>query len=176
VVAGPRYVIVGSPLTADATTLPVRATFVPWLGSVLTERLVGEPGQVVTAAPGTQLPRPRWADAIEGAEGERTPLPDVVDVPARAGTFFLLRGGRRVGAIVVNPPPEESNLDRFTARELADRLESDRTLVAPTASSWTSMAYRAAARRSLVEPALIAALLMLIIEAIAVGARSRRVA
>jgi hypothetical protein len=176
IVAGPRYVIVGSPLTADATTLPVRATFVPWLGSVLTERLVGEPGQVVTAAPGTQLPRPRWADAIEGAEGERTPLPDVVDVPARAGTFFLLRGGRRVGAIVVNPPPEESNLDRFTARELADRLESDRTLVAPTASSWTSMAYRAAARRSLVEPALIAALLMLIIEAIAVGARSRRVA
>ena len=38
------------------------------------------------------------------------------------------------------------------------------------------MAFRAAARRSLIEPALIAALLMLIVEAIVIGARSRRVA
>jgi hypothetical protein len=176
VVAGPRYVLVGSPITAEATTLPVRATFVPWLGSVLTERLVGEPGQVIEAQPGAQLPRPRWADAIEGPDGERTTLADVLDVPTRAGTFFLLRGGRRVGAVVVNPPPDESILDRYSAAELADRLKSERTLVAPNASSWATMAFRAAARRSLIEPALIAALLMLMIEAIAIGARSRRVA
>jgi hypothetical protein len=175
-VAGPRYVLVGSPLTAEATGLPVRATFIPWLGSVLTERLVGEPGQVIEAQPGVQLPRPRWADAMETPEGGRTPLGDVVDVPPRAGTFFLLRGGRRVGAIVVNPPPEESILDRYSAAELADRLKSERTLVAPNASSWATMTFRAAARRSLIEPALIAALLMLIVEAIAIGARSRRVA
>lgn len=176
IVAGPRYVLVGSPLIADATTLPVRATFVPWLGSVLTERLVGEPGQVIEAAPGSQIARPRWADAIEGADGQRISLGDVVDVPPRAGTFFLLRAGRRVGAIVANPPPEESILDRYTAAELADRLKSERTLVASNESSWATMAFRAAARRSLIEPALIAALLMLIVEAIAVGARSRRVA
>jgi hypothetical protein len=176
VVAGPRYVLMGSPITPEATSLPVRATFVPWLGSVLTERLVGEPGQVIEAQPGAQLPRPRWADAVEGPDGERTTMGDVVDVPARAGTFFLLRNGRRVGAIVVNPPADESVLDRYSAAELSDRLKSERTLVAPNASAWATMAFRAAARRSLIEPALIAALLMLIIEAIAIGARSRRVA
>jgi Aerotolerance regulator N-terminal len=175
VIAGPRYVLVGSPITPEATTLPVRATFVPWLGSVLTERLVGEPGQVVEAQPGMQLPRPRWADALEGPDGARTTLGDVVDVPARAGTFFLLRGGRRVGAIVVNSAPDESVLDRYSGRELADRLKSERTDVAPTASSWAALAFRAAARRSLVEPLLVAALLMLIVEAVAIGARNRRV-
>ena len=51
IVAGPRYVLMASPINPDATNLPVRATFVPWVGSVLTERLVGEPGQVISAAP-----------------------------------------------------------------------------------------------------------------------------
>src|SRR6185369_13031665 len=96
IVAGPRYVLIGSPLTPDATNLPVRATFVPWLGAVLTERLVGEPGQVISAAPGAQLPRPRWADAIVGLDGQRTALTETLDVPTRGGTFFLTRAGRRV--------------------------------------------------------------------------------
>src|SRR5690606_15701809 len=116
--AGPGYVIAASPLTPDATTLPVRASFVPWLGGVLTERLVGEPGQVIEAAPGTQLARPRWADAIQTAEGARTPLAELLDVPTRAGTYFLTRGDRRVGAVVVNPSADESQLDRLTPAEL----------------------------------------------------------
>src|SRR6185503_9023623 len=102
IVAGPRYVIVGSPLTPDATSLPVRATFVPWLGGVLSERLVGDPGQVIDAVPGASLPRPRWADAIQLGDRQPTPLGETLDVPARAGTFFLLRGTTRVGAVVVN--------------------------------------------------------------------------
>jgi hypothetical protein len=175
IVAGPRYVLVGSPLTPDATNLPVRASFVPWLGTVLTERLVGEPGQAIAADPGTRVARPRWADAIESAEGQRTPLGsgDFLDVPAHTGTYFLTRSNRRVGALVVNPPPEESVLDRLTAAELRDRLPSDRTLGAPNAAAWPQMAFSTAARSSLVEPALIVALVMLLIEAIAIGARGR---
>jgi len=173
-VAGPRYVIVGSPLTADATNLPVRATFVPWLGSVMTERLVGEPGAVLEAEPGARLPRPRWADAMETPEGQRTPLPEIIDVPTRAGTYFLTRANRRVGAIVVNPSAAESNLERFSANELRDRLRSERTLVATDPSIWATQAFRAAARRSLIEPALMAALLLLVVEAIVIGARTRR--
>src|SRR6185369_9264844 len=34
IVAGPRYVILASSLSPDATNLPVRAMFVPWLGTV----------------------------------------------------------------------------------------------------------------------------------------------
>ena len=174
IVAGPRYVIVGSPLTADATNLPIRATFVPWLGTIMTERLVGEPGAVLEAEPGARLPRPRWADAMETPEGQRTSLAEVVDVPTRAGTYFLTRANRRVGAIVVNASANESSLERFSANELRDRVRSERTLVATDASNWATQAFRSAARRSLIEPALIVALLLLVIEAIVIGARTRR--
>jgi hypothetical protein len=176
IVAGPKYVLVGSSLSPDATNLPVRAMFVPWLGSVLTERLVGEPGAVISAQPGAQLTRPRWADAIELSSGQRTALGESLDVPIRAGTYFLSRANRRVGAVVVNPSADESVLDRYSANELRDRLRTERTLVASDAGAWAAQAFRAAARRSLIEPALLIALVMLVIEAIVIGARTRRVA
>lgn len=176
IIAGPRYVIVASPLAPEATNLPVRAAFVPWLGAVLTERLVGEPGQVLNAAPGARLPRPRWADAIQNADGQRTPLGESLDAPMRAGTYFLSLGDHRVGALVVNAPAEESSLDRIPASEMGARLGTSRAVVAPDAGSWVSMAFRAAARRSLIEPALIFGLIMLVVEAIAIRARSRQVA
>ena len=49
IVVGARYAVIASPLDPAATTLPVRAAFVPWLANVLTERLVGEPGGVIVA-------------------------------------------------------------------------------------------------------------------------------
>jgi len=176
IVAGPKYVVVGSSLSPDATNLPVRAMFVPWLGSVLTERLVGEPGAVISAEPGGQLPRPRWADAIELSNSQRSALGESLEVPSRAGTYFLTRANRRVGALVVNPSANESVLDRFSANELRDRLRTERTLVASDAGAWAAQAFRAAARRSLIEPALVVALIMLVVEAIVIGARGRRVA
>lgn len=176
IIAGPRYILVGSPLTPDATTLPVRATFVPWIGDVLSERLVGEPGQVLSAAPGSHLPRPRWADAMENSDGSRTSLGETLDAPSRPGVYFLTRGDHRVGAVVVNPPPEESELARFSADELRGRLRAERALVAATPSAWISMAFRAAARRSLVVPALFAALVLLAMESVFIRARARRTA
>ena len=176
IVAGPRYVIVGSPLSPDGTSFPVRAAFVPWLASVFTERLVGEPGQVITAVPGARLARPRWADALEGTDGGRTALGDALDAPARAGTYFLTRGERRVGALVVNAPPEESLLDRFSAADLARRLPAARAIAAHDAASWSTLAFRAAARRSLIQPALLMALALLVTEAVVIGARSRQTA
>jgi hypothetical protein len=171
-VAGGRYVIVGSPISPDATNLPVRASFVPWLGGVLTERLVGEPGSVLSSEPGRRLPRPRWADGIETADGQRTPIGDALDVPDRTGTYFLTLNSRRVGALVVAPPPGESVLDRYSARDLAPRLRVNRVLVAPDARAWASLSFRAAARRSLIEPALIAALLLLVTETLVIRRRS----
>ncbi len=172
IVAGGRYVIVGSPIAPDATNLPVRASFVPWLGSVLTERLVGEPGQVITSEPGKHLPRPRWADGVETVDGQRTPIGDALDVPNRTGTYFLTLDGHRVGALVVAPPPSESVLDRYTAKDLASRLHVTRVLVAPTPGAWVSQSFRAAARRSLIEPALIAALLLLLSETLVIRRRA----
>jgi hypothetical protein len=176
IVAGPRYVIVASPLTPDATSFPVRASFVPWLGTMLTERLVGDAGRTVDASPGARISRPRWADAMEGADGQRVPLGETIDVPARPGAYFLTRAGRRAGALVVNAPPGESILDRYTPAELRALLPADRALIAGDPAGWSSMAFRGAARRSLVGPTLLFALLMIVIEAMAIRARSRSAA
>ena len=175
-VAGPRYVLVGSPLAPEATNFPIRASFVPWLGGVLSERLVGEPGQVLTAQPGSLLARPRWADALETPDGQRTRLGESLEVPMHAGAYFLTREGRRVGALVVNPDPAESELDRLGTSALVARLHAGRTLAARTPGEWSGLAFRAAARRSLIEPALLAALVMLVIEGLVIGTRARKAA
>jgi hypothetical protein len=78
--------------------------------------------------------------------------------------------------VVANAEPEESSLDRFTAGELNDRLIAGKAVVARDAAAWSSMAFRAGARRSLIQPALIVALIMLTVEALAIGARGRRTA
>ena len=40
-VAGPGYVVVGSPIDPAVTTWPLRAAFVPWIGDLLGQRLAG---------------------------------------------------------------------------------------------------------------------------------------
>jgi hypothetical protein len=175
IVAGARFVLVGSPLLPEATTLPVRASFVPWLAEMLGERLAGEPGQVLYAPPDAPLRRPQWADAMETSSGARQPLAgDTMRAPDRAGTYFLTMGARRVGAIVVNPEPHESGLARLSADELRARVRARRTVVTTTADAWTSDAFRSAERRPLVMPLLILALLALAAEGLAAGAGGTR--
>ena len=175
IVAGPRYVLVASPIDPSATTFPVRAEFVPWLSEVLTERLVGEPGGVITATPGQQLPRPRWADALEGVGGARVALGDTLPAPTQSGAYFLDRGGRRLGALVVNANPRESELERITAAELERHVKSRRLLVAADRAAFSGMAYRSAARRSIAEPLLGVALALLVVEALILRAGRRSV-
>jgi hypothetical protein len=143
---------------------------------MLTEQLVADPGQAIEAVPGAHIPRPRWANAMEGADGQRVPLGETIDVPARTGTYFLTHDNRRVGALVVNPPPGESVLDRYSTAELQAKLPADRALIAGDPTGWSSMAFRGAARRSLVGPVLLFALLMIVIESMAIRARSRSAA
>ena len=176
IVAGPRYALVGSPIDPAATSLPIRAAFVPWLASVLTERLVGEPGGVLQATPGQALPRPRWADAIEDEGGMRTALAEGFQAPLRAGTYFLERGGRRVGAVVVNPEPTESVLDRFSEKDLAARIRARQLLTAADRVQLASLSFRSAARRSIGVPLLVLALGLLAIEGLLVRSGRRTAA
>jgi hypothetical protein len=113
---------------------------------------------------------------MEASTGQRTPLGETLDVPTRAGTYFLTRGDRRVGAVVVNAPPTESVLDRYSVGELRGRFQASPTLVTNNAATWKATAFRGASRRSMIEPALILALVMLVVEAVVIGGRGRRAA
>jgi hypothetical protein len=140
---------------------------------MLTERLVGEPGQVIEATPSQRLARPRWADAMESAGGARVVLGEDLEAPAQPGVYFLERGGRRVGALVVDPDQSESVLDRASTKDVTARVKAQRTLSSVDRAAWTAMSFRSAARRPIAVPLLAMALVLLAIEAAMVG-RGRR--
>ncbi|HEX4932161.1 MAG TPA: hypothetical protein VFV33_03220 [Gemmatimonadaceae bacterium] len=176
IVSGPGYVIVGSPLDPVATSLPVSAGFLPWLGDVLASRLHAEPGTVRTAVPGQRIPRPTGVEAIEGTDGRRIPATgSTIEAPGSAGTFFLIQGSRRVGALVVNPEPQESRLERLQNAELRDRVATSGVRVVDDRAEWARLAFTGSARRSLLGPLLIVILLVLAAEmaAATIGGRAR---
>jgi hypothetical protein len=154
----------------------VSAAFLPWLEDMLTQRLSSEPGEVLYAVPGATLPAPRWADAIELADGSRAAFDAAarLTAPANPGTYFLYETGRRVGALVVNPPPEESVLQRYTTRDLASRVSADHKRSADDDAAVVHDAFASGGRRSLVPALLAAALLLLLVEAWLTGGWRRR--
>ena len=171
IVGGDRYVLVGSPLNPDATTLPIRAAFVPWLADALTQRLAGAGGGVVAAVPGALVSRPSWADAMEDGEGQRIPLAAATfTAPVRSGVFFLLRGGERAGAVVVNGEPEESDLGRLDDDVLERRVATGNVTVTADATSWSASIFGTADRRPLAVPFLVAAIAALLAESAIAGA------
>lgn len=180
IVAGPGYVLVASRLDPSATTLPVRAPFIPWLADMLGLRLgapAGDVGVPLAAVPGAVVHLPADADALESAAGARRAVSAAgVNAPEERGVWFILRRGRRVGALVVNAPPEESALARWDAAALANRLGGTEARHASGASEWVRATFASGASRPALVPLLVLALLLLIAEAVVVrstrGARA----
>ena len=171
-VAGPGYVLLASRLDPSETTLPVRAVFVPWLADMLGLRLgapAGDLGVPVEAVPGASISLPSGSDAIENAAGTRRSVTgERIAAPDERGVWFVLRAGRRVGAIVVNAPPEESALARVRPAELAARLAGRAGRGTAAATAWVADTFAAGTRRPAATPLLALALLLIAAEAAAV--------
>jgi hypothetical protein len=176
VVAGAGYLLVGSRLDPAATSLPVRAAFVPWLADVLGQRLgapAGDLGVPMQAAPGSIVELPADVDAIESESGGRRSVGGRrVAAPEQRGVWFMLRAGRRIGALVVEAPPEESSLARFTASQLAPRPAGREARVAADAGDLARATFVVGTRRPVTAVLLLLALALLAVEAIAVRSSS----
>jgi hypothetical protein len=165
IVAGLRYVLIASPLAPPATTFPLHASFVPWLDDMFSQRLSGEGGVPREVAPGQHVPRPAGVDALELPEGGVTTLSgDSLTAPARAGTYFYLRGTTRTGALVVNAEPSESELARLTPEALAAKLGTRAANVLTDSTALTASVLTAAPQRPLVAPLLLIAAVTLLVE------------
>jgi hypothetical protein len=163
IVAGPRFVLVASPLDPAATSLPVSAGFVPWLADVMADRLSGDPGRAIAVAPTARFVWPTWADGLTGVGAAGSPGAEFT-APPRAGTYFFTSGNRRVGALVVNPEGRESTLDRWTAGDLA-KLLGPSAHVTSDDGRFESSLFDVSSRAPVVVPLLVALLLVLIAEA-----------
>lgn len=170
-VAGDGYVLVASPLTAEATDLPLRASWVPWLGQAIADHLSGDAGAVTEATPGAIVARPAWARELEEPDGTKRPLTGArISAPTRAGVYFWLRGAVRAGALVVNPEVQESDLARLSIGELRGRFSGATIEATDAAPTFTASAFTLSGRRALDGLFIAAALLLLAAEAFATRA------
>ncbi len=177
IVAGPRWVLIASPLIPDATTFPVRAAFVPWLGDVIAQRLGTDAGTLRIATPGERISRPSDVEALESPTGEQLAVSaDTIVAPQRAGAYFFVRGGARVGALVVNAEPDESMLARLDTTALAARLRARTVRATSDSSAIRDAAFASAPRRPIAVPLIVLAAATLLAEAVIAGAGRRSAA
>jgi hypothetical protein len=170
-VAGDGYVLVASPLTAEASDLPLRASWVPWLGQAIADHLSGDAGSVTEAAPGALVARPAWARELEEPDGTKRDVTEArIAAPTRAGVYFWLRGAVRAGAVVVNPEVAESDLTRLPIGELRTRFSGADVAATDDVAKWATTAFSLSGRRSLDGLFIALALLLLAAEAVATRA------
>jgi hypothetical protein len=166
-VAGDGYVLVASALTPDASDLPVRATWVPWLGAAISDRLGGEAGAIVEAAPGATVTRPSWSRELEWPDGSvHTVTESRLQAPSRAGVYFWKRGAARGGALVVNAEVAESDLARSSVAALGGQFAGGPADVHGAAADWLPTVFAVGGRRALEGSLLVLAALLLVGEAV----------
>jgi hypothetical protein len=87
----------------------------------------------VEVAPGRNVRVPATVDALESPDGGTRPVVagETREAPWKAGVYFWRRGEMRVGALVVNGEPAESDLSHLSADSLATRLGGTPVTVAP---------------------------------------------
>ena len=163
-VAGEGYVLVASAAEATATDLPVRAAFLPWLDDLIAQRLVVGTAGVVESAPGAAVRVPTLAEGLEAPDGavSAVRVGAVIDAPWLAGVHFWRRGTDRIGALVVNPEPPESDLARLASDSLAQQLGATTASADPAAAG--RAAFAAGGSRALARTFLLLALLLLVAE------------
>jgi hypothetical protein len=166
-VAGPSYTLFASPLHPDAGNLPVRASFIPLLADLLTQHLTGEGGSVISAFPGATVSKPLWADAMVSGESSSQILEGTTFIaPKRSGVYLLSRAGKTSGALVVNPPAGEFDLERMPNAEIRARFLSEKVSVTADPQRWGREVFESAGRRPLILPFLVVALVALVLESV----------
>ena len=134
--AGGRYVVLATPLTPGATTLPTSAAMIPLLDRVLGGWLAEtgwtgrRPGHVITFPRADSVTRPDGA--VERLDGSRYQVTE-------AGFYRAWADDSLAAVVAVNPPPEESDLAREAAAELARRGEGDIRVAGP--GDWGTVIY-----------------------------------
>lgn len=168
-----RYVVLATPLTPDAGTIPVSAAMLPLLdhavnawvgaGTVHREHITGG---VVTLPPGDSIVRPDGgADPISPGAAYRL---------VRAGIYRVMADDTTTAAFAANPPADASDLRRVPAGEVASLLPGHdvRTVAA---RAWEGAIYQRRRGRDIVGPLLVAAALVLLLEgALAASGRAAR--
>ena len=169
---GGPYLLLGSPVDAEATSLAVSAPMLPLVEWMVSRWPFRSEGRSYTV--GDVLPVPAGVDAMADAAGARTPAGPGTQVVARApGLYRLLAGDSLVQQVAVNPPEAESILEPVAERALSDLLGDDYDRA--DASSWRRSVFASRQGTEVWRWLLVAALALLLAESrvAATGRRAR---
>jgi hypothetical protein len=175
---GGTFVMIASPLTDAASTIPTSAAMLPLLDRIATAwalsvapRTDAEPGtDIALPAGATSVARPD--DVVDDVSGAAT-----YRVGTEPGVYRVLRGDSVISALTVNPSAAESDLARMDERTLRAQLPGWDLHVTTDAGEWRRAAFRERLGRELWRPLLYALALVLLIETlIAAAGRVRHTA
>lgn len=168
---GGRYVVLGTPLTPEAGTIPTSAAMLPLVDRAATAWAAGRPdgferrpGEVVTLPAADSVVRPDGGidRAVDGS----------VYRLGGPGIYRVLHGDSVVAALAVNPPAAASDIRRVDPNRVGELLAGREVRVAD-ARGWGGAIFRQRLGRDLALPFLAAAVLILLAEA-AFAAAGRR--
>jgi len=162
-VDGRRYLLLASPLSADATTLPVSTGMVRFVDWAATEWAGA--GGATEYTVGDHLPAPPSATRVRFPSGREVEIDGtrVVRGTGEAGPYTFLDADTAVAVVALNPPPSESRLARIDRDEIESAIGPQVTVVSD-ADDWGRQAYRSRRGPELWWPLLLAALVLLLAE------------
>lgn len=167
IVRGPKWIVLGSALNPGSTTLPVRATFVPWLADAISNLASGTTAATLVTA-GAPLTPPGGATELRSSDGNtrRTISGTTLTAPALPGLYFWMRNSDTLGAVGVRLDAGEPVLARATADELLRGFGgSERAVISSETAAFLSSVRESGAAQPFAVPLLWLALLAVLAEA-----------
>ncbi|MBX6365600.1 MAG: BatA and WFA domain-containing protein, partial [Gemmatimonadetes bacterium] len=172
--SGGRYILVASPLSQEATTLPTSSAMLPFLDHV-TGPWAAAQAMREAFEPGARVPLAAGADEVQRPDGgiEKVDGGEYV-APGLAGIYRVRAGGRDIGAFAVNPPAEESDLARLSGRGLRAALPGWDVETADDPSEWARDIFRHRFGHETWRPLVLLLLSVLLVEGlVATAGRGR---
>jgi hypothetical protein len=168
---GGSYILLGSPLSAGATTLPTSAAMVPLLDRIIGAWASARPVDGAHA-PGEEALLPAGTTALQRPDGVEEAVGEAgrYALGGEPGIYRALAGDSTLAVFAVNPPARESDLDRADARAVRDAFAGWTVETADEPDEWTTDIYRERLGREIWRPFLLIALAVLLIEPIVAAA------
>jgi hypothetical protein len=167
--AGRRYLLLGSPLVPNASTLPVSAgmvRFVDWAAGEWASS-----GGASDLPVGSHLPAPPNATHVRFPSGRDVEIDGTRTVRGTgdAGVYTFMAADTLLAAVALNPPAEESDLAVIERRSHESAIGRDITTVTRP-DAWGRAVYRSRFGPELWWPFLLAAVLLLFAESLLASA------
>jgi Aerotolerance regulator N-terminal/von Willebrand factor type A domain len=160
-----RFLLLASPLTAAATTLPVSTGMVRFLDWVASD-WAGVGGTSEQEA-GSSLPAPEAATHVRFPSGREVEIDGTRTVrgTGEAGFYTFLAADTTVAVVALNPPPSESSLEPLQRRDFPTAIGAHVTAVS-RAGGWPRAVYRSRRGPEVWWPLLLACIVLLVVESV----------